>query len=320
MPEGRALVIGDDGGSDPTDRRDEAAFTWGTQWWRCRYEIRSVSTEPEPVQCIVAVADSPVNWYEVLTGWEAPAKQPGRSEGSDLKYAPHAALARLNAWQEEEALGFVNRWGLLGLWNVERYKHVAPFLAPHRAGPSDWSGEEEYSGWYMWDELREKGGTYLHSFCEPLELFAAAAEEYQRLCRHLTASKESREEATQAEWGLTGWLHQCAHPRPVYDYKTGTWRFGWECNSLLGRECNSLLGWIYCLTFLEQVQGLGFRRCARPNCGKLFIPTRPNSTYCSFTCKNAQTVENHRSRRRQEDVGVVGHSPTTSGSEPNERR
>lgn len=289
---------------DPTQRTEAEAFTWGTCWWRCRYEIREAPPEVSeiPVRCVVAVPELNADgtyrkpeWYDVLTEWRAnaPAKQPERPDSAEQDYAPHVALARLNPWDEQDILRFVNRWGLLGLWKAHRYKEGAGLFAVHKPGPKDWTGEEEHSGWYIWDEFYQQSGKglYLHSFCEPVELFAQAVEEYQELTRRLAAGKESLEEATEAELTLCGWLQECAHPRPIYDAEKNAWLFGWQCNSLLG--------WIYLLTFLDLVQGRTFRRCARRNCGKLFIPTRPNCMYCSDACGNAQQQARHQERKRQ---------------------
>lgn len=278
------------------EREAEPAFPWGTHWWRCRYEIREAPSEGSEtrVRCIVAVPESKGEWYDVLTAWRAnaPAKQPERPDSAEQDYAPHVALARLNPWDEQDMLRFVNRWGLLGLWKEHSYKGAGLF-AVHKPGPKDLTGEEEHSGWYIWDEFYQQSGKglYLHSFCEPVELFAQAVEEYQELTRRLAAGKESLEEATEAELTLCGWLQECAHPRPIYDAQKKAWLFGWECNSLLG--------WVYLLTFLDLVQGRTFRRCARRNCGRLFIPTRPNDTYCSGACGNAERQARLQERKRQ---------------------
>lgn len=316
------------GGTDPTQRTEADAFPWGTHWWRCKYEIREAPSEVSeiPVRCIVAVAELDADgtfrrpqWYDVFTEWrtKAPAKQPAWSESAEQEYAPHVALARLDPWNEREVLRFVNRWGLLGLWAVDRYKEGAGLFAGSKPGPKDWTGEEKHSGWYIWDEFYRQSskGLYMHSFCEPVELFAQAAEEYQRLHCFLAAAKGSdappellarfieagddhealrdpQAAAREAGHRLSGWVHECAHPRPIYDAQKHAWQFGWECNSLLG--------WIYLMTFLDLVEGRGFKRCARRNCGKLFIPTRPNAMYCSFTCKNDQAQARHQERKREE--------------------
>ncbi len=312
------------------EREAEPAFPWGTHWWRCKYEIQKAPRgewEPE-VWCIVAVPELDADgtfrkpeWYDVFTEWRAnaPAKQPKERDSAEQDYAPHVALARLNPWNEQEVLRFVNRWGLLGLWEVESYKHRKPMLAPDKPGPTSIFSEykEKHSGWYIWDEFYQQSskGLYMHSFCEPVALFAEAAEEYQRLHYLLAAAKGSdvppellarfieagddhdallnpQAAAREAEHRLSGWVHECAHPRPIYDAQKHAWQFGWECNSLLG--------WIYLMTFLDLVEGRGFKRCARRNCGRLFIPTRPNDTYCSTACGTAERQARHQERKREE--------------------
>jgi len=296
------------------ERKAESAFPWGTHWWRCKYEIREAPPEVSeiPVRCVVAVRESKGEWYDVLTTWRtsAPAKQPERPDSAEQDHAPHVALARLNPWDEQDILRFVNRWGLLGLWKAPRYKEGAGLFATHKPGPKDWTGEEEeHSGWYIWDEFYQQSnkGLYMHSFCEPVELFAEAAEEYQELTRRLAAGKESLEEASEAELTLCGWLQECAHPRPIYDAQKKAWLFGWQCNSLLG--------WVYLLTFLDLVQGRTFRRCARRNCGRLFIPTRPNAMYCSDACRNAEHQACHR-ERNPKPSGLRKSSESLAGSCP----
>lgn len=291
------------GGKDPTERVEADAFTWGTLWWRCKYDI--CETSPDiygiPIRCIVATPELSANqtylkpkWYDVLTEWcvNAPAKQLVAPDSKGQNYAPHVALARLNPENEQEILRFVNRWGLLGLWRIYRYKDGAGLLAGDKPGPKDFGGREEHSGWFIWDELYQQRskGLYMHSFCEPLPLFAQAVEEYQELIGQLEAGESSQEQITQAEGAFSGWLHECAHPRPVYDARRKAWQFGWECNSLLG--------WIYLLTFLSLVEGKMFRRCLRDNCRKFFIPTRSNAKYCSDACRNAEQQARHQAKKR----------------------
>ncbi|MEW6229815.1 MAG: hypothetical protein AB1700_17270, partial [Bacillota bacterium] len=326
----------------PVEREAEPAFPWGTHWWRCKYEIQEAPRgewAPE-VRCIVAVPELDADgtfrkpeWRDVFTEWraKAPAKQPKRPDGAEWDYAPHVALARLDPWNEQEVLRFVNRWGLLGLWAVESYKHRKPMLAPDKPGPTRFlSDEEEHSGWYIWDEFYQQSskGLYMHSFCEPMTLFAEAAEEYQRLHYLLAAAKGSdvprewldrfievgddheallnpQAAAREAEYRLSGWLHECAHLRLIYDAEKKAWLFGWQCNSLLG--------WVYLLTFLDLVQGRTFRRCARRNCGRLFIPTRPNAMYCSDACRNAEHQACHR-ERNPKPSGLRKSSKSLAGS------
>jgi len=333
-------------GPETVSRDAEPAFTWGTYWWRCKYEIREAPPEVSeiPVRCIVAVPELNADgtyrkpeWYDVLTEWRAnaPAKQPKGRDSAEQDYAPHVALVNLDPSKEEAVLRFVNKWGLLGLWRVHRYKAGAGLFASHKAGPRDWEGREEHSGWYIWDEFYRQSnkGLYMHSFCEPVELFRLAAEKYQLLYAFLLVAKgddipaamrarlveagfvaedeevlrDPQHAVREAELHLSGWLQECAHPRPIYDAEKKAWLFGWQCNSLLG--------WVYLLTFLDLMQGRTFRRCARRNCGKLFIPTRPNRKWCSTACRIAESQASFR-KRNPKLSGLRKYSESLVGSCP----
>lgn len=305
-------------GIDPAERAADSAFTWGTTWWRARYRIVTEHTAQGDVPIITALDDAPGKEYSPLSSarpkkradapdeehstpktltdapseeYGPPKKRPDYPDSPEQAYAPHIALARLDPWDEKQVLEFADRWGLLGLWQTEQWRHRTPLLAPNKNGPMGLNGEPEYSGWYVNEELRRQLGTYRHSFCEPLELFALAAEEYQKLCQRLAAADGGANEAiAMAEWAFGGVLGGYAAPRPVYDHEKKAWRFGWQCSSLLG--------WIYLLTFLDLVEGNGLKRCAREKCGKFFFSSRSSTRFCSAACKNRQNVQDFRQAAR----------------------
>lgn len=280
------------------------AFTTDSWWFRGKYEIREVPPmmgQKEPVRCIVALADFQGELYDVLSSrGDIPVKQLERSDSPEQDYAPHVALARLNPWDNSEVLRFVNRWGLLGLWATRGDRYLPGLPAKPTPNGSSYSG----SGWYVWDEYvsRRKGiGLPRHFFCEPVGAFALAVKEYQRVLRALDMAEDD-DDGSQ----LNQWISEFAHPTAVFDEERKTWRFGWQCNSLLA--------WVYLLTFLDKVEGFNLVQCARENCRKLYMRTRPNDVYCSEACRNAQRQarlrQNHpeyeeqrRQKRKQKRAG-----------------
>jgi hypothetical protein len=112
-------------------------FQQPSGWWHFKYEIVEEPQPPAPNEpaalVIKALPDSKLEWYDPLHTGEPPPKQ-----GTHRKYehehqsTPHMHLARLDLASQDEVLGFVNTWGLLGLWEVPDYQGFHPLVHPDR--------------------------------------------------------------------------------------------------------------------------------------------------------------------------------------------
>lgn len=219
-------------------------------------------------------------------------KQPNRPE--EWQHWPHLHLARLDARSSEEILGFVNRWGLLGLWNVEGYRKWRP--AGEEYKPYRVKGVKLLHGaWFSRHFISpaHENSRY-EAYREPLEAFIGAAKEFQRFVvlangekpeGYRYAPKNPEDRKSEAQDILNRYLDGC---RPVswYTAKPEQWSTHWQAPSLL-HYCY-LLMWLD-LTGLRQ-----YRRCKHRPCERFFIATRPNVDYCSTRCyENAKRLRNY---------------------------
>jgi hypothetical protein len=274
-------------GRDAFQRRDS--------WWRLQYEIVEEPQPPESheptVPVITALEESELEWYDPLHEGELPAIQGAyRDEDSAYQSTPHMHLARLDLSSRDAILEFVNKWGLLGLWEVPEYRNLEPFLAEEKKPPKGFE-DRPCSGWYLSERYRPSpegvnpSGKYLHTFCEPLETFCAAAGAYQRdVDRAVRAAEEGNTwEAPEVCRLFT--LHGC-QLAPVYDKDASKWE--------LGGQCRSLLDWIRFRTVLDMVAPHRIRKC--PGCGRVFVPANKRAKYCNRACNNKVQVAKHRRR------------------------
>ncbi|MDK2887922.1 MAG: hypothetical protein PWP72_800 [Thermoanaerobacter sp.] len=275
-----------------------------TAWFRLEYEL----TEENGIAYITAT-DRPFDaWYQPL---DVPplTKQPHRPEG--WQQWPHMHLARLNTKSPEEILEFVNRWGLLGLWNIPGYCEWTPWLQeeyePYQTKGVKLFHEAWFSKHYINPAYEGRRGPYnLHRYREPLEAFIDAAQEFQMFValangekpegyRHAPKSPEDRK--SEAQDILNRYLADC---RPVTWYIAKLkeqWHTHWQAPSLL--HCCYLLVW-FDLTGLRE-----YRRCRHRPCGGFFVATRPNVDYCSTRCyENAKRLRHHYRSKGEDKDGL----------------
>lgn len=280
-----------------------------SRWFRLEYRIEEVCRGSNPFLIIAPKKDSDCWWYvpplpptereaaSQAAPWE---KRPGRPD--DWNIAPHLHLARINPDSPEEILGFVNKWGLLGLWRVERY-----CMDPGVEGKGYWplrSSEEmaffnalgvnwfmpwvpeEYSAWYRWDG----GPTPLHRFCEPVSSFARAVRDYQAVLEACgTRDVADQDAECDLAFRFNRFLVGCAP-----QFVSGERKIGWVFPSLLHA--------IYLAAFLSVVQGnLCFKRCKNEKCRRLTLLPEIKE-YCSTACKNAQTQRDYDRKTKKQAV------------------
>gem|GEM_PF-3549861 len=307
----------------------EAAFPWHTRWAGCTYELAEhhvPGLDPFLVLRPISNSKSEVRWFDPVE--EEPSSVLPRSP-EDQRTTPHEALAHLDLGNPDEILRFVNRWGLLGLWEVPEYANWEPFLfwVVSEKLARELTTQQEpgifSEAWYERERRRERwfGRAGWLNRQEPLPAFQVAAWHYQEWVSRIerfgalntvTDRQDAEDEIT---WGFevgdcpyTDFVDNVTHyapgfslltggvqPRLVWDEGRGRWVFGWQYRSLLHA--------IYFATFLTMVQGDasgGFRRCANDRCGRFFIATRRNARFCSKLCEKAQTMRNHRAKQSKE--------------------
>lgn len=250
--------------------KDTDVLTNGTYWWRCRFEL----VKDSGVWVIRPDHNFQIQFYQPLKEGEKP-KQPKKPDDEEQNWGPHIHLARIK--KEEEVIAFVNRWGLLGLWNTGRF--ASPIFLPDRGSVQEMFGEQ-YSEWYLWNLPPGINPQYpnLIMHQEPLHTFMEAAEEYQTWLDNLSSSEGNNENAVYSLSGCT--------PGIVYDASAGKWDLCWSFGSLYKI--------IYLRTALEQAEAYKFIRCAWPHCKKLFAAKLPKDRFCSSRCQNNYYVTQNR--------------------------
>jgi hypothetical protein len=230
---------------------------------------------------------SPVEWgreRREYGTWEGKLPyQPKAREGTE--WPPHLALARLNLQDEAAVVQFCSLYGLLGLRYIPKWKNRVPFLANERPVKSIFG---TLSGWYNYPAPEPKPPNWHHvqTFCEPLDLFREAAQEYQEACCLIEKVREAPPEKAQsfafdAENTMIGYLGGCT-PRPIF--QNGRW--------LLGYQFRSLLEACYFRLLLDLTEGAsGFRRCGNPKCNRFFLARYEKDTYCCKLCRKQATVD-----------------------------
>lgn len=176
---------------------------------------------------------------------------------------------------DDDALEFVKSYGLLGLWQVERYR----LYGASEKGTVRLAQGQECSRWFLQGDYRPGHEDYYTQWQEPLFLFLQAVNDM-----HFTAQ--------QMEEGNPGLLHEFlkdCHPRAVY-FK-GKWEMSWHVPSLL-HAC-------YLGLCLSITKGYMIRMCEYRYCGRLFYTTRKERRYCSPWCQNNERRLRHYHKHKQ---------------------
>ncbi|NSW84280.1 MAG: hypothetical protein HPY90_13600 [Syntrophothermus sp.] len=273
-----------------------------TVWFRLEYGL----VEEDGITYIAATGrpfDIQKNLYQPLA-LPPITEQPKRPEG--WQRWPHLHLARLDAKSPEGVLGFVNRWGLLGLWNVEGYREWRPAgeeYKPYRVKGIKLQHDTWFSKHFI--SPAHEGCRY-KMYREPLEAFIEAVKEFQHFVAlangekpegYRYAPKKPEDRKSEAQDILNRYLAGC---RPVSWYVAAPeqWSTYWQAPSLL--HCCYLLTWLD-LTGLRQ-----YRRCLHRPCGGFFIATRPNAAYCSTRCyENAKRLRSYH-RNQGHNIKIKG--------------
>lgn len=250
-----------------------------TMWWKCSFEL----VKDSGIWVIRPQIDSEIEFYYPLKEGERPGKQLSYPKDEGQKWAPHVHLARVE--NEKDALEFVNKWGLLGLWNVaENNFKYAPMLAP--GIDRGFNNEEDYSLWYEWSFPPGIRPVYPQYFChqEPVDMFMEASYKYKRLINNL---KTEQEEGINSIYGLWGCL-----PRFGYSSKEKRWVMDWQFNSLYDalrlRVALDLSGGAY-----------GFRHCKWERCGRPFLAEHDTDKFCSYRCQNNYFSAESKRRKKE---------------------
>ena len=269
----------------------------GSTWWRLKYELRPDALNAQ-VWKITPVRDQqqePIQYDPLAAGGPNPEKMPLSRD--DWKSAPHTHLARIHLGTDEETgdgheiLEFANKWGLLGLWKVDKYRLETPSLAFEDRGVVYPLVGQPYSAWYKAEPPLPQEP--LARWCEPLDVCVLAIQQYQRFCTILAGEIEEYEK----EEGRYRRLFEAVHglfPRgielqPIL-YPDSTLGFTWGCPSLL-HAC-------YLRMYLELSGGKRLVRCAFGGCSNLFITRDSRQMYCSRHCQDAQRKRVKRAAQR----------------------
>lgn len=246
------------------------------QWWRARFEL----VKDGSVWVIRPDIESTVGFYNPLKEGERPAKQLRRPNDTEQEWGPHVHLARVKG--EEDILRFVNKWGLLGLWEIKRYSENAN-LAGNKGTVNHPIKDMVYSKWFLWDLPHDKKIPYKFLVChqEPLWLVETAVEEYQTWCENLLIS---REEKSASNFEIPG----CT-PTIVNNPTTNSWELYWGINSLYEA--------IHLRYALELIEGnYGLRKCKR--CNNHFVARLKTDVFCSERCQNNYFVSESKRKKK----------------------
>lgn len=235
--------------------------------------------------------------YDPLDGI-LPEKKPKSSDKCNIK--PHLHLANLNIDKDEkttikEVLGFVNRWGLLGLWDTKYSSHKEDFLNRSFL-PKDISFEAFHSNSILnrnkigksdlTNNKLPKLNTWVYQ--EPLALFIEAVKEFQELTSFIAEQryktdlyfllihKPNIERKLKMQNLLNLFIKEC---NPITALTTEEWISHWNTPSLL-HSCYLSL-WMD-LTALRK-----YSRCKHKKCNKVFLITDSEQEYCSVLCYRA---------------------------------
>lgn len=237
----------------------------GELWWKCRFEL----VKDDGLRVIRPSLDSQVEFYDPLKEGKRPEVQLSQAVDAGQFWAPHVHLARVK--NEEGVLEFANRWGLLGLWGIKRYRTFFP--------------DEGKRDWFRWEFPPGVKPSFASLVCrqEPVEVFLVAAEDYQTWLSNL--------EHGQAEDTVSLFeLEECS-PKLSYSPGEGGWNLAWGIDSLYSA--------IFLRTALDLAGGsYGFRRCKWTKCGRFFLAKNERDVFCSFRCQNNYFATRSKEKRK----------------------
>jgi hypothetical protein len=210
-----------------------------------------------------------------------------------IENSPHVHLANIDVNNQDEILHFVNTWGLLGLWRVQKYSEA--FTLPGKILNVGLDGER-YSSWF--ENLHVKFGKL--RWMEPLPIFRQAVIDYQTLFKELEYARNAiiePDSIVNTELKFKQMLSGIT-VKPRWDNKTRDWAMDWEFKSLLDL--------IYLRTLFD-FQNKSFARCIRERCSKVFVNTKSSNQFCSDQCKSRYYVE--QKRKRDKINALKSHFP-----------
>lgn len=296
-------------------QQEQHAIDSVVTWWRGQYQIVDDTRGGVTVRSVVAMEGAQWEKYDPMSDGSPPEIQP--KDRSEHHSTPHGHLASIDVRNDEELLGFVNRWGLLGLWKSPDYRDPSrnikipgaeiPAIGEFGREPKEGEADRRFSLWYLPPGINQDDPThtalvqtrfdiYKHLYREPLDQVALAAAVYQDFANDLEAMPGT---VTMSTVSASYWLSECS-PVMVPTNGAPPWRLAWRAPSLLHA--------IYLLTALEHTSGRGFRRCARDNCRRLFIPSGVRSEFCSTACRMAHKQAMYRVRKQARERFKAGET------------
>jgi hypothetical protein len=293
------------------------AFTEMSLWFRSQYELIEVNG----VIFISPIANNGIDYYDPFK--EKPLEYLPKTKKEHLESCPHVALARINLKDNEEILEFVNKWGLLGLWEIPKFLQCDFKLNQYKFNIDE-----------IFEHPHKRGKAAKR---EPLHLFIQAASEYQNYISkytqyeeglgNLSLSKEkhdkilddlSNEEGIDSQKVikkialkqkvseqqiqnvikiyissqlLTTNLNEYLRNSSPQSYFSGS-----PAKNKSGWYFNSLLSAIYLKTSLDKP----FRHCEW--CSELFISNNPINKYCSVRCGNNRRQKELNIKQRKQEL------------------
>ncbi|MGI1690039.1 CGNR zinc finger domain-containing protein [Thermoanaerobacter uzonensis] len=235
----------------------------GSGWWR---------GEPEIINGAIRLKkNTHINFYQFFTGV---------TEEAD-PIMPHRALIRVQT--VKDAVDFVGKYGLLGLWKCKPYAFSEVNLKINFIIDEDRRGEMDF--YFQWQE--------------PISLFMLAVREFRETAEALMLSEPATDDfkATRREAlnSLDGWISEC-HPATTAGFTDFTNFTEFKARPIW--HCPSLLHACYLGLWLDLTEGRKLRRCADKYCERLFYADRPNKRFCSEECRNRANRRAHYHRQK----------------------
>lgn len=291
-------------------------------WFKMPYDVK----EQNGRMMITSVGREEPSFYNPLN-YSSLYNRPATSIEHNTA-APYTALAKLDLEDMEEIKGFVNTWGLLGLWEEKKYN--------------------KYEVSYSFRSLNKKGR---HSYQEPLSIFKRAVEDYQQFVEEIinfnkltkknsenisdktiamiVSKMEGNEELTAKEFAKKyGFVTEDVEAIIEEDTK-GFLLSLKEKEALVGLDkvdywdvskrthistwnTRSLLAAIYKATLDEYRKGKIFLHCDWMRCKVKFITDNPKNQYCSDRCR--QNYHTYNSNVRKWKGKLRSEFPEKNGS------
>ncbi|TEB08627.1 hypothetical protein Psch_02193 [Pelotomaculum schinkii] len=254
-----------------------------TSWYHSKYTLK----ENNGIVYLVAEGGTKPEPYQPLEA-QPPKKNNRNSQPyypEEWNCLPHINLARLDLNNQNDILDFVNRWGLLGLWEVKDYRYWSfwpyeRFIMIHKDNPV----VKTFSYHYINPDFMDgRSRSHHQRYREPLDAFIKAAQEYQNCITLLEGDADDKSDAQDL---LNKYISDC-HPTAWYITEPKEqWTSHWQSPSLL-HTC-------YLIRWMDLISLRDYKRCKHKTCRKIFIAERPNERYCSFRCKeNSKRLRNY---------------------------